>query len=63
MLRRVLDETSLQKLLTGKLPAHVKCMAAPEAWLPRWRQPMGNGDCHHDGVVCTSMRSTHFTHQ
>jgi hypothetical protein len=26
-------------------------------------QPMGNSGCHHDGVVCTSMRSTHLTHQ
>ena len=35
-LRRVLDETSLQQVLTGKLPAHVKRMIeAPDAWLPR----------------------------
>jgi Rrf2 family protein len=35
-LRRVLDETSLQHVLTGKLPAHVKRMIeAPDAWLPR----------------------------
>jgi len=35
-LRRVLDETSLQQVRTGKLPAHVKRMAdAPDAWLPR----------------------------
>jgi uncharacterized protein DUF664 len=27
------------------------------------RYPMGNGGCHHEGAVCTSMRSTHFTHQ
>jgi hypothetical protein len=35
-LRRVLDETSLQQVLTGKLPSHVKRMVdAPDAWLPR----------------------------
>jgi len=35
-LRRVLDETSLQQVLTGKLPPHVKRMTeAPDAWLPR----------------------------
>lgn len=35
-LRRVLDETTLQQLLTGKLPAHVRRMVeAPDAWLPR----------------------------
>ena len=35
-LRRVLDETSLQHVLTGKLPPHVKRMVeAPDAWLPR----------------------------
>ena len=35
-LRRVLDETSLQQVLTGKLPAHVRRMVdAPDAWLPR----------------------------
>jgi Rrf2 family protein len=35
-LRRVLDETSLQHVLTGKLPTHVKRMIdAPDAWLPR----------------------------
>src|SRR5882672_7903276 len=35
-LRRVLDETSLAHVLSGKLPAHVRKMAAPpEAWLPR----------------------------
>ncbi len=35
-LRRVLDETSLQQVLTGKLPTHVKRMIdAPDAWLPR----------------------------
>ncbi len=35
-LRRVLDETSLQQVLTGKLPPHVKRMVeAPDAWLPR----------------------------
>jgi Rrf2 family protein len=35
-LRRVLDETSLAQVLSGKLPAHVKRMVdAPDAWLPR----------------------------
>lgn len=35
-LRRVLDETTLQQLLTGKLPVHVRKMVdAPDAWLPR----------------------------
>ena len=35
-LRRVLDETTLQQVLTGKLPTHVKRMIdAPDAWLPR----------------------------
>jgi Rrf2 family protein len=35
-LRRVLDETTLQQVLTGRLPAHVRRMIdAPDAWLPR----------------------------
>ncbi len=35
-LRRVLDETTLQQVLTGKLPVHVKRMVdTPDAWLPR----------------------------
>ncbi len=35
-LRRVLDETTLAALLSGKLPAHVRRMVdAPDAWLPR----------------------------
>jgi Rrf2 family protein len=35
-LRRVLDETSLQQLLSGKLPAHVRKMVAdPQAWARR----------------------------
>jgi Rrf2 family protein len=35
-LRRVLDETNLNQVLTGKLPPHVKRMVeAPDAWLPR----------------------------
>jgi Rrf2 family protein len=35
-LRRVLDETSLAQVLSGRLPAHVRKMAeSPEAWLPR----------------------------
>ena len=35
-LRRVLDETTLQHVLTGKLPPHVRRMVeAPDAWLPR----------------------------
>lgn len=35
-LRRVLDETSLQQVLDGKLPAHVRrLVGAPDAWLPR----------------------------
>jgi Rrf2 family protein len=35
-LRRVLDETTLQQVLTGKLPTHVRRMVdAPDAWLPR----------------------------
>jgi Rrf2 family protein len=35
-LRRVLDETTLAQLLSGKLPAHVRRMVdAPDAWLPR----------------------------
>jgi Rrf2 family protein len=35
-LRKVLDETTLAHVLTGKLPAHVRRMIeAPDAWLPR----------------------------
>jgi Rrf2 family protein len=35
-LRKVLDETTLVQVLTGKLPAHVRRMVeAPDAWLPR----------------------------
>ncbi len=35
-LRRVLDETTLAQVLTGKLPSHVRKMIdAPDAWLPR----------------------------
>lgn len=35
-LRRVLDETTLAQVLSGKLPAHVrKLNEAPDAWLPR----------------------------
>ena len=35
-LRRVLDETTLAQVLTGKLPAHVRKMIdSPGAWLPR----------------------------
>lgn len=35
-LRKVLDETSLQQLLTGKMPAHVKKMIDdPNAWARR----------------------------
>jgi Rrf2 family protein len=35
-LRRVLDDTSLQQLLSGKLPAHVRKMVDdPEAWKRR----------------------------
>jgi Rrf2 family protein len=35
-LRRVLDETSLAHVLSGKLPTHVRRLAdSPEAWLPR----------------------------
>jgi Rrf2 family protein len=35
-LRTVLDETTLEAVLTGKLPAHVQKMAQdPEAWLSR----------------------------
>jgi Rrf2 family protein len=35
-LRRVLDETTLAQVLTGKLPAHVRKMVdEPDAWLPR----------------------------
>jgi Rrf2 family protein len=35
-LRRVLDETTLAQVLSGKLPAHVRRMVeAPDAWLPR----------------------------
>jgi Rrf2 family protein len=35
-LRRVLDETSLQQLLSGKMPAHVRRMIAdPNAWARR----------------------------
>lgn len=35
-LRRVLDETSLQQLLTGKLPSHVRKMVDdPDAWARR----------------------------
>ena len=37
-LRKVLDETSLQQLLTGKLPPHVRKMVDdPEAWARRVR--------------------------
>ena len=35
-LRRVLDETTLEQVLTGRLPSHVKRMVEPaEAWKPR----------------------------
>jgi Rrf2 family protein len=35
-LRRVLDETTLQQVLTGAFPAHVRRMVgAADAWLPR----------------------------
>jgi Rrf2 family protein len=35
-LRRVLDETTLAQVLSGKLPGHVKRMVEePDAWLPR----------------------------
>lgn len=35
-LRRVLDQTSLAQVLTGRLPAHVRRMVdSPDAWLPR----------------------------
>ena len=35
-LRRVLDETTLAQVLTGRLPVHVRRMIdAPDAWLPR----------------------------
>jgi Rrf2 family protein len=35
-LRRVLDETTVHQLLTGRLPAHVRRMAETgDAWLPR----------------------------
>ncbi len=35
-LRRVLDETTLQHVLTGKFPPHIRRMVdAPDAWLPR----------------------------
>lgn len=35
-LRRVLDETTLAHVLSGKLPAHVRRMVeAPDAWKPR----------------------------
>ncbi|MEO6503934.1 MAG: Rrf2 family transcriptional regulator [Jatrophihabitantaceae bacterium] len=37
-LRKVLDETSLQQLLTGKLPPHVRRMVNdPQAWARRGR--------------------------
>jgi len=35
-LRRVLDETTLQQVLTGKFPSHIRRLVdAPDAWLPR----------------------------
>ncbi len=35
-LRRVLDETTLAHVLSGRLPPHVrKLIEAPDAWLPR----------------------------
>jgi Rrf2 family protein len=35
-LRTVLDETTLEHVLTGKLPEHVRLMAqAPDAWISR----------------------------
>ncbi|HET9102831.1 MAG TPA: Rrf2 family transcriptional regulator [Solirubrobacteraceae bacterium] len=35
-LRRVLDDTTLAQVLSGRLPAHVRRMIdAPDAWLPR----------------------------
>lgn len=35
-LRRVLDETSLEQVLTGALPAHVRRLCdEPDAWSPR----------------------------
>jgi Rrf2 family protein len=34
--RRILDETSLQQVLTGRLPAHVRRLSDnAESWLPR----------------------------
>src|SRR5262249_26455168 len=30
---------------------------------PAGHYVMGNGGCHHHGVRCTSIRSTHLTHQ
>lgn len=35
-LREVLDETTVEQVLTGQLPPHVrKLVDLPEAWLPR----------------------------
>ena len=35
-LRRVLDETTLAQVLSGRLPGHVRRMVeSPDAWLPR----------------------------
>ena len=35
-LRRVLDETTLAQVLSGKLPSHVRRMVeSPDAWIPR----------------------------
>jgi Rrf2 family protein len=35
-LRRVLDETTLAQVLSGRLPSHVRRMVeSPDAWLPR----------------------------
>jgi len=35
-LRQVLDETTLQQVLSGRLPSHVlRMIGAPDAWLPR----------------------------
>jgi Rrf2 family protein len=35
-LRKVLDETTLEQVLSGKLPRHVRNLAAePDAWAPR----------------------------
>jgi Peptidase M50B-like len=42
---------------------HVPRIVWAALWLVITVIALWAGGCHHDGVVCTSMRSTHLTHQ